>query len=527
MLTHDPLGKGPVLDQTEVIKRQLQGRDFFRASAERAAAGPVVELGDLRTGVTTAFSRLDQLQQMAQLSAVSAYRQRVIAAPEIHSSYRAHYDPETGELFERGQRTLRLVTVDSAPVVPQVVTAADHDPEALRDARRVGYRLQAVAARLASSQRVAVCHRLAVSKNAPVDVRVNGEGRGYLGGVQTCGSVWHCPVCAKKITEARRADLQAMSECVRSAGGQLLMLTLTVPHQREDDLKDMLARLKAAYRNLVSGKRALSTLLSPWEYLGTVRGLEVTFGGNGWHPHLHVVLAVGVPLSEDEVLSLQVTLFDRWDKAAQHHGFTPLSAEHGVRLEAGRVAGLDHDPITDYLAKWGVAEELSKLHTKTGKAGRTPWQLLNDADQGDTLAAGAWKTYARCFKGSRQLVWSRGFRALVGLGEDITDEVLAAAEPEAHTVIRVLLRVEWIAVRACGDRSTLCDLAEFGRAYVDRYILECLQKWRDLCAAGGNEAKVAAFFLEGNPAPDPMYKRFKRPSRASVFCRVFGQRIFK
>jgi hypothetical protein len=348
--------------------------------------------------------------------------------------------------------------------------------------RRVAYELQAVAAKLKSSERVALCHRLPAG--TVVDVRLNPQGRAFVGGVQTCGSVWMCPVCAKKITEARRSDLQHLAEFTRSNGGSLLFLTLTVPHQRRDALADLLENLKRAYRYLVSGKNALPRLIprlfpvSEFEqspYLGAVRALEVTYGDNGWHPHIHVVIALGEHLNADQLADLEGQIFQRWEKACKKHDLGQISFA-GFQLEAARVSGLDHDPLTDYLAKWGVAEELSKLHTKTGKSGYTPWQLLALARDGDDQAAAAWREYATEFKGARQLVWSHGLRQLAGLVEEWTDEAVAAAvEPDA-IILHVLTPDQWKAVRSRSTVPAMLEAAEVSPAALMFFLSDLFYK---------------------------------------------------
>jgi hypothetical protein len=351
-----------------------------------------------------------------------------------------------------------------------VITEPDYAQ--VQASRRVAYDLQAVAAKLKSSERVALCHRLPAG--TVVDVRLNAQGRASVGGVQTCGSVWMCPVCAKKITEARRADLQHLAEFVRAGGGSLLFLTLTVPHQRLEALAGLLEKLKGAYRYLVSGKNALPKLFDG-AYLGAVRALEVTHGENGWHPHIHVVVALGQQLDHDQVAELEGCIFRRWEKACKKHELGQISFS-GFKLEAARVSGLDHDPLTDYLAKWGVAEELSKLHTKTGKSGRTPWQLLALAGDGDDQAAAAWREYATEFKGARQLVWSHGLRQLVGLVDEWTDETVAAAVEPDSIILHVLTPDQWRAVRSRSTVPAMLEAAEVSPAALMFFLSDLFYK---------------------------------------------------
>lgn len=385
------------------------------------------------------------------------------------------FDPETGEIYPDGPRLVQAA--------PRVYSSPDEQQAAQRaaDVRRSAYQLQAGAARLMSSERVALCHRL--PSGSLVDVR-RAAGRSYLSGVQTCGSVWMCPLCAKKITEGRRREVQQLAEFVRGGGGQLLFLTLTAPHTRDQTLTFLQDAMTSAYRLLVSGKNALSRVVPG--YLGAVRAQEVTHGSNGWHVHFHVLLAVGEPLSEPVAASLVARLSARWQGCALKAGLDAPSDAHGLRLDVASVHGLDVDAVTDYVCKWGAAEELTKLHTKQGRGeSRSPWGLLADYMAGLDQAGALFREYARIFKGARQLVWSTGLRALAGLLE-WSDEDLAAHEPDVFEVVGRLTRHQWAAVRAVGDRSTLLDLADYRASVMWVYIGRCCAAFKD---AGNDRLK--------------------------------------
>jgi hypothetical protein len=97
--------------------------------------------------------------------------------------------------------------------------------------------------------------------------------------IQTCGSVWICPVCAAKISERRRVELVQGIETWKKAEAVVPMITLTVPHAQDQPLKKVLEGFGKA-RELMSHRK-------PWKRLrriapaGTVRALEVTYGTVG------------------------------------------------------------------------------------------------------------------------------------------------------------------------------------------------------------------------------------------------------
>lgn len=248
-------------------------------------------------------------------------------------------------------------------------------------------------------------------------------------GVKRCRSVWECPDCMAAIQRSRAEELQRANVVWQHRGGAMLMLSLTLPHGVGDDLKAIRRRVATSWRYVQQG--------APWKRLaakialgGMVRALEVTHGEqNGFHPHLHVALYTTRPLSDAEVEQLEAAIFDRWRKAiasTRHAEAWPEpNREHGVR--ASRLAQ------SEYLVKMGLdSRELILSTTKEGRAGnRTPLQLLHAvklALGGDDLvtakrAAGWWRAYARGMLGARQLTYSRGFLASLGL-EDKTDEQL-------------------------------------------------------------------------------------------------------
>ena len=130
------------------------------------------------------------------------------------------------------------------------------------------------------------------SRDAPEGTIARGQlhdNKAFYTGLQICASVWACPVCAAKISERRRAELVAALAVARSMGMQVYLLTLTVPHGLGDDLKALLEQIHKAYSKTSSG-RAGQNIRKLLGLRGTVRALETTYGVNGFHPHLHILL---------------------------------------------------------------------------------------------------------------------------------------------------------------------------------------------------------------------------------------------
>lgn len=111
---------------------------------------------------------------------------------------------------------------------------------------------------------------------------------------------------------------------------------------------------------------------------------------------------------------------------------------------------------------------MTKAHTKKTKLkGATPWGLLRAVLDGDDpeyrpdRAGKLFQVYAKAFHGRRQLYWSNGLRALLGLSKELTDEELAAkAEDERASVLATLSPEQWRAIRRRGQEAHLLTVAE-------------------------------------------------------------------
>jgi hypothetical protein len=135
----------------------------------------------------------------------------------------------------------------------------------------------------------------------------------HYGGLQVCKSVWHCPVCAAKISERRRDEVARLVKKHIEAGGAVYMTTYTIRHDRYDDLADLASRFLSARRKMRQGRRGMS-LRKDFAVLGTVSVLEVTWSPeNGRHPHQHELVFVEGELDTDRY-ETAVNHFTLWAK---------------------------------------------------------------------------------------------------------------------------------------------------------------------------------------------------------------------
>ncbi len=127
-------------------------------------------------------------------------------------------------------------------------------------------------------------------KSDQVRVMESGKsGKPYYAGVMACGSVWVCPVCAPKIQAVRAQEVRAAIDAWIAQGGSVVLLTQTVPHSRQDILETLLERFTLALRKF-KGCKGYTNVQERYGISGSIRGLETTYGANGWHPHAHTIL---------------------------------------------------------------------------------------------------------------------------------------------------------------------------------------------------------------------------------------------
>jgi len=283
-------------------------------------------------------------------------------------------------------------------------------------------------------------------------------------GLQTCGSVWACPVCAAKISERRRLEMRSAIDRHIASGGGVYLLTLTNAHHFGDDLRELLAGQAKALLAF-NGDRASRKVFADMDCIGQVRATEVTHGrlrrvNNGWHPHFHILLfaAAGVDLVE-----FQQRLAARWISACGRSGLKLPSLEHGVKLDDGKFAA-------DYAAKWGLDHEMTKGHIKKANDGETPFDLLRAyLGDCDKQAGALFVQFAEAFKGKQQLRWSPGLKKHFQIGE-ITDEELANQQDDKAVLLGQITLEQWRHICKVEARTLVLELAEKGWEAVERFL---------------------------------------------------------
>ena len=336
--------------------------------------------------------------------------------------------------------------------------------------RVIRFALQAVVRSVLPRSRTAKCLRIPTSLRDVQIWKSKEHQTTSYSGLQTCGSVWTCPVCSAKIAERRRVELLHAMDTHKAVGGFVSLLTLTTPHQRGDDLALLLEQQGKALQGFLRDRK-VKAVFSEMGWAGQIRALEVTHGrksdkNNGWHPHFHILQFHGVQGTDADRTDWMTRLYIRWAAYCEKAGLGTPSYAHGIKLDDGTKA-------SDYVTKWGLEDEMTKGHTTKAKAGgETPFDLLRAAlaDRQDKQAAALFREFAECFKGKRQLSWSNGLKARFFVDEK-TDEELAAEKDDAAVLLGLLTPDQWRDVLKVDGRGVLLDIAAKGGWHnVQRYL---------------------------------------------------------
>lgn len=330
------------------------------------------------------------------------------------------------------------------------------------------YRLQGLAREILGDkdQRIRECLRVQRPGSEQVEIRRDPDKQtSHFRNLILCNRVWTCPVCSARISNQRREELTQALAAANLLGLHPVLVTYTLRHDGNDSLQHVLTGLLDALRDYKSG-RTYQDIKSEYDIVGGIRSLEMTYGQNGWHPHVHELLFLKQKLSPMALAGMRKWMVDRW-----------LGSLKALSYDASYSHGLDvrnaDSKIAEYVAKfgrepremqWGIEHELANAASKKAHAdGLTPFQLLECYDIGDKRAERLFIEYAEAMQKHHQLHWSVGLRKLLVMPEVLADEQLPLIEetPAAYTAVAID-RANWNQVLLYDLRAALLWLVAVG-----------------------------------------------------------------
>lgn len=378
-------------------------------------------------------------------------------------------------------------------------TAADPAKQ-YNERRDDRYGLHDLLVKVSTLPRIKTCHR------RPHEAFVTGKTTGAVagfGGLQTCGSVWSCSLCAPTVRQTRAAELEAMAQLWVTSkkdggmGGSIAMATFTVSHYLHQRLSDQWGAISKSWTAMIAG-RFKEEFYAKYQVAGMTIAREVTVGDeNGWHTHLHVLIwfrntkpskpnkRKGETIAPDAARArdLEKVLYERWHAQTTQRGLGAPSRAHGVKVDPIRRGKAGAADIARYVAKvqdkredaqderhrreWGIGREMTRGDLKSaGRRGdvrervpvlrrhRTPFQVLRDfKTTGDANDLGLWQEFEQASLRKRALTWSGTVRSelksLMQLDER-TDEEIAAEDALGGGVVWAMPKRVWAQV-VCQD----------------------------------------------------------------------------
>jgi hypothetical protein len=257
---------------------------------------------------------------------------------------------------------------------------------------------------------------------------------------------------------ARRAvEIGAALVWASETGQHVIWGSLTCWHNSYSPLRDLIEIQRAAWRSVVNSRfwRESDSLSWPHSHgpecvrpcrrkrdreivdgglTGYIRASELNVGPNGWHPHFHPLLihsgsAVRASAFADAVV-------DQWVYGIEQAG--GVAMRDGAQLLRVLSPGEAVEHLGDYMTKQtyaaqkrlGLEAVWSQSKYGRGRPSQTVahWSLLDGIGAGLVDDVDSWHELEAATRGHRMISWSRGLRQLANVGEEASDEDIAAEE---------------------------------------------------------------------------------------------------
>lgn len=344
---------------------------------------------------------------------------------------------------------------------------------------------------------VAYCGR-SVSSDGRILVEESESGSWSSQQLATCKSRWVCDFCARRMLVDARSRAKFHVAAHLASGGQIVHLTLTMPHELGDDVGLLLGQLDGARDALLASKA--------WKGLGHdewIRVLQFKYSRvKGWHPHYHFLLLFDG--RELDVSALEESVRSTWNnrlekQSRRQPGDASTRARQMSSIEEALYPwlfgpddqqGFEEEFHPDNYADWWDDDgpDFSPAHARAaefhvGKASRsmTPWSLGRVAAAGCAQAAVLWEQFYRATKGRSVVSYSKGLGAL-------WKEHEATIEPPARRPVALVESRLWNRVRFLSSGSRAEAGLNEGRW---RGVEAMAQLWAD---ALGVELKIDPSF---------------------------------
>lgn len=196
-------------------------------------------------------------------------------------------------------------------------------------------------------------------------VAKNKDDRAFYTGLTSCSSVWRCPSCAYYISKVRQLEIYKLLNYYKEEKYEMSFVTLTVPHKKSTNFQDLIQQINENFRK-IQRVRAYKPIKS--SYLGMIKAFEITYGENGWHPHLHIIFIHNKGYTREE---LDIHMKSLIRLHSKRNGATQIAQDYKPVYT--------NEDISDYVTKWDVSKEISQGNLKNSST--TYFGMLRDISE--------------------------------------------------------------------------------------------------------------------------------------------------
>ena len=257
------------------------------------------------------------------------------------------------------------------------------------------------------------------------------------------------------------------------------MATFTIQHKSTERLIDVIERLERAYSLMWSGRWAVE-FKRLGNIIGTIRAMELTYGANGWHPHIHCLFIS----TSDEIRHgtewFRGNLKQRWTLKTEKAGGYASFAK-GVDFVVSDLASIEYIDklgVEVYYQKqdYGLVAEETKYPTKKSDDNHDGlFGMLSRSLRGEIDYGSRWQLAQAILKGRKHIATSKGLLRILGASQELSDDRLAATDinQSGDELLALLNREEWGVIDRRELRGQLLNVANSGsREAVEDFLVE-------------------------------------------------------
>jgi hypothetical protein len=260
--------------------------------------------------------------------------------------------------------------------------------------------------------RTRVCYAYRAYGQDAIVLRLNNnpsDSAASFGGLQTCGNIHACPVCASRVAREKGEYIQKAMRWGKRANKKSMMLTLTARHNRAMSLDELETKVKAAWETFTA-HRSWKKLKKQLGICAWMANHEAPFGEHGWHYHKHILLFADFDSLKGA--DVQADFAKLWIACLAIHGLDALP-DRAAKITTGSAVG------DTYLTKCGITVTQTngrieyEMTASANKDSKNQWELLEESYYGNTGSGELYIEYVQHMSGKNFLTTSKGLKKLI------------------------------------------------------------------------------------------------------------------